>query len=310
MRKILFILSSKAGKTEFDIKKHDIEKIYNKKDLEENVEIIDTSYKDHGKIAAKNFIYKYKNLKKTIIVAGGDGSLNEIANVIYENDLENTSLGLIPMGTGNDFSKNFSYKNFKVKDLLNLKDRKIDLIKVNNKIGINVLSLGFDTVVLEKAYEFLNKNPNLGKRAYLLGVIKALKHLSYKDLSFKIYDKDNKDIEFEDKFLLSAICNGGYYGSGFNPAPSAKIDDGLLNLVYAKKLPNLLLPSLIIRYKFGLLEKSKYLDEIKIKKGQIRSSEKILANIDGEIFESKEINFQIEENSLTWTYFDKTQKKC
>ena len=305
MRKMLFILSSMAGKTEFDINEKDIEKIYNKKDFEENVQIIRTSYKDHATDAAKAFIEKYKNYKKTIIVGGGDGSLNEICNVVYENDLENTSLGLIPMGTGNDFSKNFSYKNFKVESLLNLKEKKIDLIKVNDKVGINVLSLGFDTVVLEKAYEYLDKKPSLGKKAYFFGVIKALKYLSYQNLSLTLYDKNYKEIKLEDEFLLSAICNGGYYGSGFNPAPSAKIDDGILNLVYAKKLPNILLPSLIIRYKHGLLENSKYLDEIKVKKGQIKSDEKILANIDGEIFENKIINFEIIENCLSWVYFDK-----
>lgn len=304
MRKMLFILSSKAGKTEFDINEKDIEKIYNKKDFEENVQIIRTYYEDHATDAAKAFIEKYKNHKKTIIVGGGDGSLNEICNVVYKNDLENTSLGLIPMGTGNDFSKNFSYKNFKVESLLNLKEKKIDLIKVNDKVGINVLSLGFDTVVLEKAYEYLDKNPSLGKKAYFFGVIKALKYLSYQNLSLTLYDKNYKEIKLEDEFLLSAICNGGYYGSGFNPAPSAKIDDGILNLVYAKKLPSLLLPSLIIRYKHGLLENSKYLDEIKVKKGQIKSDEKILANIDGEIFENKIINFEIIENCLSWTYFD------
>ena len=258
MRKLLFILSSKAGKTEFDISKKDIEKIYKKKDLKENVEIVKTSYQNHAIDAANDFIEKYRNFKKTIIVGGGDGSLNEICNVIYKKDLENTSLGLIPMGTGNDFSKNFSYKNFTVESLLNLKDKKIDLIKVNDKVGINVLSLGFDTVVLEKAYEYLDKNPNLGKKAYILGVFKAMKYLSYKDLSFEIFDKDNKNIKFEDKFLLAAICNGGYYGSGFNPAPSAKIDDGILNLVFAKKLPSLLLPSLIIRYKRKNKFKRKY----------------------------------------------------
>lgn len=304
MRKMLFIISSMAGKTEFDITEKDIEKIYNKKDFEENIQIIRTSYEDHAIDAAKAFIEKYKNYKKTIIVGGGDGSLNEICNVIYENDLANTSLGLIPMGTGNDFSKNFSYKNFKVESLLNLKEKKIDLIKVNDKVGINVLSLGFDTVVLEKAYEYLDKNPSLGKKAYFFGVIKALKYLSYQNLSLTLYDKNYREIKLEDEFLLSAICNGGYYGSGFNPAPSARIDDGILNLVYAKKLPSLLLPSLIIRYKHGLLENSKYLDEIKVKKGQIKSDEKILANIDGEIFENKIINFEIIENCLSWVYFD------
>lgn len=304
MRKTLFILSSKAGKTEFDINEKDIEKIYDKKYFGENVKIIRTKYENHAIDAAKSFINKFKNFKKTIIVGGGDGSLNEICNVIYENDLENTSLGLIPMGTGNDFSKNFPYKNFKLESLLNIKEKKIDLIKVNDKVGINVLSLGFDTVVLKKAYEYLDKKPSLGKKAYFFGVIKALKHLSYQNLSLTLYDKNNEKINIKDDFLLSAICNGGYYGSGFNPAPSAKIDDGILNLVFAKKLPNILLPSLIVRYKFGLLENSKYLDEIKIKKGKIKSDTPILANIDGEIFQSKKINFEIIEKALTWSYLD------
>lgn len=304
MRKTLFILSSKAGKTEFDINEKDIEKIYDKKYFGENVKIIRTKYENHAIDAAKSFINKYKNFKKTIIVGGGDGSLNEICNVIYENDLENTSLGLIPMGTGNDFSKNFSYKNFKLESLLNIKEKKIDLIKVNDKVGINVLSLGFDTVVLKKAYEYLDKKPSLGKKAYFFGVIKSLKHLSYQNLYLTLYDKNNEKINIKDDFLLSAICNGGYYGSGFNPAPSAKIDDGILNLVFAKKLPNILLPSLIVRYKFGLLENSKYLDEIKIKKGKIKSDTPILANIDGEIFQSKKINFEIIEKALTWSYLD------
>ena len=304
MRKTLFILSSKAGKTEFDINEKDIEKIYDKKYFGENVKIIRTKYENHAIDAAKSFINKYINFKKTIIVGGGDGSLNEICNVINENDLENTSLGLIPMGTGNDFSKNFPFKNFKLESLLNIKEKKIDLIKVNDKVGINVLSLGFDTVVLKKAYEYLDKKPSLGKKAYFFGVIKALKHLSYQNLSLTLYDKNNEKINIKDDFLLSAICNGGYYGSGFNPAPSAKIDDGILNLVFAKKLPNILLPSLIVRYKFGLLENSKYLDEIKIKKGKIKSDTPILANIDGEIFQSKEINFEIIEKALTWSYLD------
>ena len=304
MRKTLFILSSKAGKTEFDINEKDIEKIYDKKYFGENIKIIKTKYENHAIDAAKSFINKYINFKKTIIVGGGDGSLNEICNVIYENDLENTSLGLIPMGTGNDFSKNFPYKNFKLESLLNIKEKKIDLIKVNGKVGINVLSLGFDTVVLKKAYEYLDKKPSLGKKAYFFGVIKALKHLSYQNLYLTLYDKNNEKINIKDDFLLSAICNGGYYGSGFNPAPSAKIDDGILNLVFAKKLPNILLPSLIIRYKFGLLENSKYLDEIKIKKGKIKSDRPILANIDGEIFQSEEINFKIIEKALTWSYLD------
>lgn len=301
MEKILYILSSKSGKTEFDVGKEDLKKLY--KNINNKVKIIETNYKNHAKNAAFDFIRSNKNIKKAIIVAGGDGSLNEIANIIYKRDRENTALGLIPMGTANDFSKNFSYKNFSTKSLLNYEIGKIDLIRVNKAMCINVLSLGFDTVVLENAYKFLEKNPKLGKRAYIYGVLKSLPKLSYKDLYFKLEDQKGHVLEFKDKFLLSAICNGGYYGSGFNPAPLAKIDDGILNLVYAKKIPFLLLPSLIARYKLGKLKNSKYLKEIKVKKGLIKAKEDILANIDGEIFKSKSIEFEVIEKSLNWIYF-------
>lgn len=303
MIKTLYILSSKAGKTEFDIKKKDLEKLYKNHKREKYLQIVETSYKNHASDAALAFIKENFEDEKNIIVAGGDGSLNEIASVIYKYDRKNTNLGLIPMGTANDFSKVFSYDNFKLEDLLNPRAQKIDLYRANGKIGINILSLGFDTLVLQNSYKEINNNPKLGKKAYILGVLKSLKDLDYKDLEFKLLDENDKILEFKGEFLLTAICNGSYYGSGFNPAPKARLDDGLLNLVYAKKLPTLLLPFLIIAYKLGRVEKIKYLEEIKIKKGYVKSDKNFLANIDGEIFESREIHFEVIKNAINWLYF-------
>lgn len=303
MIKTLYILSTKAGKTEFDIRRDDLEKLYKRQNKEKYLEIVETFYKNHAKDAALDFINKNYKFEKNIIVAGGDGSLNEIASIVYKNDRENTNLGLIPMGTANDFSKVFSYDNFKLEDLLNPKVRKIDLYKANGRFGINILSLGFDTLVLQNSYKEINKNPKLGKKAYILGVLKSLKNLDYKNLEFKLLDENDKILEFKGNFLLTAICNGSYYGSGFNPAPKAKIDDGLLNLVYAKKLPIILLPFLIIAYKLGRVEKIKYLEEIRVKKGLVKSSESFLANIDGDIFESREIKFEVIKKAINWLYF-------
>ena len=98
---------------------------------------------------------------------------------------------------------------------------------------------------------------------------------------------DDSKISFKDEFLISAICNGSYYGSGFNPAPAAKIDDGIINIVLTKKFPKLALPSLILKYKKGKHQSSKYLSELKVKSGTIKSDKEFLANIDGEIFKDK-----------------------
>lgn len=299
--KKLFLISSNAGATEFYFNKRDIEKVYKNHGKEDEIIVYETKYKDHLEKIVNDFIkLDYKD--KIIILLGGDGSLNEVANLCYGHDI---ALGLIPTGTGNDFAKNFDYKNFKIEDTFNINIKPIDLIKINDKYCVNITSLGFDTEVLVRAYQYLEKDKTLGKRAYIKAVRDQVFHLTYNNLSMDLVLADNSKISFKDEFLISAICNGSYYGSGFNPAPDAKIDDGIINIVLAKKFPKLALPSLILKYKKGKHQSSKYLSELKVKSGTIKADKEFLANIDGEIFKDKKINFEVVPNAINWAYFYK-----
>ena len=112
---------------------------------------------------------------------------------------------------------------------------------------------------------------------------------------------ESKDIKGD--FLISAICNGGFYGSGFNPAPEAKIDDGVLNLLLASKIPFIKFLPMIKKYKEGRHKDSKYIREIEVTSGIIRSKDKFIANADGEIFKSDEIKFEVLPNALNWVIF-------
>lgn len=299
MRKILFIINSKAGKTEFDIRKEDIEETFRRAGRLSEIEVVYTKYKNHTKF----LIDAFDNLdydEKIVIICGGDGSLNELVNVAYG---KNMTLGLIPTGTGNDFAKNFDYSNFNLKSLLNFKTKKIDLIKVNNFYSINVTSLGFDTQVLKRAYDYLDKNPKLGKKAYALSVLNSLNKINCENLELKLKLIDGSNFEIKGDYLISALCNGGFYGSGFNPAPQAKIDDGYLNLLLASKIPLIRFIPLIKKYKEGRHKESKYINEIKVKSGTIKSKNKFIANADGEIFETKEIRFEVLPKALNWVIF-------
>ncbi|MFO3667343.1 diacylglycerol/lipid kinase family protein [Anaerococcus kampingiae] len=300
MRKILFIINSKAGKTEFDIKKEDIENTFRRVKRLSEIEVVNTRYKNH----TKYLIDAFDSLdydEKVVIICGGDGSLNELVNVAYG---KNIAIGLIPMGTGNDFAKNFDYDSFKLTDLLDFRIKPIDLIKVNDFYSINVTSIGFDTQVLEKAYEYLDKKPKLGKKAYLKATLASLIDLNYENLSFKLKLKDSSHFEISGEYLISALCNGSYYGSGFNPAPEAKIDDGYLNLILADKIPLPKLPGMILKYKKGRHQASKYLREIEVTKGKIISPKEFIANADGEIFRAKEIEFEVLPKAINWVYFN------
>ncbi|WP_311480672.1 diacylglycerol kinase family lipid kinase [uncultured Anaerococcus sp.] len=300
MRKILFIINSKAGKTEFDIKKEDIEETFRKAGRLSEIEVVNTRYKNHTKYLIDAFdSLKYD--EKIVIICGGDGSLNELVNVAYG---KNMTLGLIPTGTGNDFAKNFEYESFTLNSLLNFKTKKIDLIKVNDFYSINVTSLGFDTQVLKRAYDYLDKNPKLGKKAYGLAVLKSLNKINCENLELKLELVDGSNFEIKGDYLISAICNGGFYGSGFNPAPEAKIDDGVLNLLLADKIPFIRFVPLIKKYKEGRHKESKYINEILVKSGTIKSKNKFIANADGEIFETDEIKFQVLPKALNWVVFE------
>lgn len=300
MRKILFIINSKAGKTEFDIKKEDIEETFRKAGRLSEIEVVNTRYKNHTKYLIDAFdSLKYD--EKIVIICGGDGSLNELVNVAYG---KNMTLGLIPTGTGNDFAKNFDYESFTLNSLLNFKTKKIDLIKVNDFYSINVTSLGFDTQVLKRAYDYLDKNPKLGKKAYGLAVLKSLNKINCENLELKLELVDGSNFEIKGDYLISAICNGGFYGSGFNPAPEAKIDDGVLNLLLADKIPFIRFVPLIKKYKEGRHKESKYINEILVKSGTIKSKNKFIANADGEIFETDEIKFQVLPKALNWVIFE------
>ena len=297
----LFLISSTAGATEYHFSKQQIEDIYKKYGREDEIIVKETRYRGHLEEIVMAFLASsYQD--KVIITLGGDGTINEVVNMCLGHDV---ALGLIPTGTGNDFSKNFDYKNFKIEDTFDISIRTIDLIKVNGKYCVNVTSLGFDTEVLKTAYDYLDKDKSLGKRAYLKAVGDRVKNLTYQDLSIKLSLADSKDIYLKDEFLVSAICNGGYYGSGFNPAPDAKIDDGIINFVTAKQFPKWQLIPLILKYKQGKHQSSKYLDEYLVKSGQIKSNKDFLANIDGEIFSTNNLDFEVVSKAINWAFFEK-----
>lgn len=294
--KKLFIISSKSGRS-YDYKfERELLKYFNKDEIKVTKKACDTVK------FAKEFV---KDDGDLLYIKGGDGALSEVASVLCGSE---TALGLIPGGTGNDFSKNFSYQNFKLENIFDYEISPIDLIEVKGKICINVTSLGFDTNVLKYTYQLLKNKKVNGKLAYLYGVLKSVINLENVDLKISCLDEKNEEVNLFGSFLISALCNGSYYGNGFNPAPKAKIDDGLLNLILAEEMSPLRIVKLFTSYKRGKhLEKSG-VREILTRSGKISSDREFLYNIDGEIYSAKEIDYRILEKKLKWIYFKGVRK--
>lgn len=225
---------------------------------------------------AKDIANHFKNRDNfTIFSVGGDGTLNEVVNGLANS---NTKLGLIPVGTGNDFYK--SLKDFN--------EDKIDLGKVNDKYFLNVASIGLDAEIANYANELKKHNlPN--DLIYILGIMHE--YFSFKPIKIDV-DGINKDS------TIFTVCNAKYYGGGFNIAPYAELNDGLFDIVDIKAVNKLKIIDLIAK-----LTKGNHLDDDKVKfyrTDQIRIESRIPlnCNIDGEIFKDTKFNFSIEKESL------------
>ena len=157
-----------------------------------------------------------------IVAVGGDGTVHEVVNGMAGSE---ACLGVIPLGTGNDFATALGIprsfrKAFEV--LAKGWTRRIDLGRANDRYFAGVASVGFDAEVAALAKE----GPRFLKAysAYALAVWKAWRRFRPKALSVEAGDQI-----FTFKGWLVAGANIHTYGGGFLIAPGAQVDDGLLD---------------------------------------------------------------------------------
>jgi diacylglycerol kinase (ATP) len=164
---------------------------------------------------------------------GGDGTINEVANGII--GFENAAMSCIPIGTGNDFLKNFGEDAAKFSDAENLWDGPqfpLDAIDCNGRIAMTIACSGIDARVASDVHKF-SESPILdGKSSYVASL--ALNFLFKGIASHWTVELDG--VANEDDFSLISVCNGRYYGGGFMPVPEARMNDGVLDVIVVKKV--------------------------------------------------------------------------
>jgi diacylglycerol kinase (ATP) len=165
-----------------------------------------------------------------IISAGGDGTLNEVVNGIASAGCQ-TALGLVPLGTGNDFARTLGIESNVEAAIEHLKKgqtRAIDLVRVTSdrvRYFLNVSSGGFSGVVDEKLTAEMKKT--WGPLAYLRGAAAAFSEL--RGYAARIALDDQPPLEAD--LYNVVIANGRYVAGGIPIAPEAEVSDGLLDVV-------------------------------------------------------------------------------
>jgi YegS/Rv2252/BmrU family lipid kinase len=265
------------------------------KDNKIDYEIYITKFK--GDI--ENFIANKcrENVQTVFYACGGDGTLHEVINAACK--YKNASIGVIPLGSGNDFIKNFNnYENFS--DIISQTEggsTELDLIKVNNVYAATVLNIGLDADVAFNMHKF-KKIPFIqGSTRYYLSILYCLFSKLGKNIKIKA-----DTTSFKGSFLIGVAANGQYYGSGYKCAPKAKINDGIIDLCFVKNISRFKILGLIGSYKKGEhLENpkiNKYITYVKTEQANIKFNEPTNVCMDGEKYIFDEINISTEKCAL------------
>lgn len=238
--------------------------------------------------------------RQRFICVGGDGTINEIVNSAPDNP--NVEFGVIPNGSGNDFVRNFTNIELfsDIDAQIDGEVFPIDLIKCNEHYCVNMVNIGFDCSVVKEAarlkkFKFIS--PSL---SYICGVVTAL--FKKYGTKMKVIFDDGEVIERE--LLLTAIGNGRFCGGGFDAAPLALLDDGLMDVAIINKISRFTFIGLVGSYKKGTYLQSekamKHIVHKKVNHFRMEFEEPISICIDGEIKEAKTVDFSMVNKVLNF----------
>ena len=167
-----------------------------------------------------------------VYACGGDGTFNEC--VCGAALLDNVAVCPFPTGTGNDFCRMFGEDKDRFRDLnalLNGTVHRIDLISCNGSYSANICSVGVDARIGTEVHRYSSLPLIGGAGAYVISaIVNAVKGIAT-GMHVRCGSYDSHE-----KYSLICACNGRFYGGGFNPSPTAMLDDGLLDIFIVKKV--------------------------------------------------------------------------
>lgn len=232
---------------------------------------------------------------KRIIACGGDGTVHRAGNLAIK---LNAELGVIPLGSGNDFAHALQIPiplKRAIGHLQSSGTRAIDVIKVDGDLEcycLNTAGIGLDG--LANLYTNIYKQ-KIGKAGYIVGALKAVFNRSVIEMC--LFVDQQKSIE---KLLMITACNGNREGGNFTVAPDAEVDDGLIDLLVVRpmNLPTLLaaLPIFMSTFSHNQFR----IKRLKCKSIQVKCKTPAYVHVDGEHskYPIQNLSLQIQEAKL------------
>lgn len=227
-----------------------------------------------------------------IIVLGGDGTLHDTLNAFV--DFENNSLGIIPLGTGNDFAEcaHIPTDPKQAAELIvNGTPKFVDFIQFENGLrSLNAFGIGIDVDVLERSYAGKNKKRSKYLHALIVSLIKFKSH----NFTVRYNGKEEKHFG-----LIAAVGNGRQFGGGIKLFPDAKINDGYLDLIFVDFISKIKIIGAFIKLMKGKINKVKQVTAVKVKEVEFIPDDKsYYMQADGELYKDIPLKVKIIDNKL------------
>jgi YegS/Rv2252/BmrU family lipid kinase len=225
-----------------------------------------------------------------IVAAGGDGTVNQVANGLAGS---NAALGLLPLGTVNVFAMELGLPLHNLELCWDIVEganiRLVDLPSANGKYFVQLAGVGLDAQVVKETSLAFKRS--FGPLSYLISAA----HIAARQPPKLFIESENAPVD-DGSFVL--IGNGRLYGGPFPFFKHASIDDGLFDVVVFKRL--------------GYLEIIKYLQDVvfssdihvpeieyfQTRRLRITSEQDVPVELDGELAGNCPVEFRIDERAL------------
>lgn len=213
-----------------------------------------------------------------IVVSGGDGTVNNIVNLMLKNNIK-LPIGLIPSGTCNDFARSLNIST-DVKKCIDIilggLTAKVDVGLINNSLYF--LSTCAGGIFVEVSFNTRNDlKKSIGPLAYYIKALTEVKNIKPARLRIET-DKEY----IQDDFLLFLIINGKNAGGFNNILDKADISDGYMDIILIKDCLHIDMPSLFFKVLANDFINDKNVVWLRTKRCHIESDTEVALSIDGE----------------------------
>jgi lipid kinase YegS len=224
-----------------------------------------------------------------VVAAGGDGTVNEVVNGLAR-VRSPTALGLVPLGTANDFAGSLGIPE-DVTEALRLAaegaTQPVDIARVNRRCFINVSTGGFGADTSQSAGRALKKW--LGGFAYVLRGVKQIVTFDIPEGTFRV----DGDVVHEGPFVFFAVGNARRTGGGTPLTPLARVGDGRLDIMLVHGMSRWQFMRLLPDLRAGTHLDSPYVSYYRADDFAVSTRGVVAVNADGEAVAGESFRYDV-----------------